>query len=137
MQNKRKRTILSWLVSGMMVSFFLIPSAIKLSGSARMLDAISVYGITEQGAWMLGILELTAAVGLLFPKTRFWSALVLMLVMLGAVGVHIVHGDLLRALLPLGMIGVLMIFGANIRRVEPCRAYHSARRNYQTQDSWL
>jgi len=82
-------TIVIWILSGLASLAFLAAGGSKLAGAAPMVDAFAKLGVGQWFRYVTGLLELTGAVGLLAPKYRFYAALLLAAVMVGAVATHL------------------------------------------------
>lgn len=103
-----------WALAGILSLFFAGGAAGKLVGSQEMVEAFHAWGYPEWFMYMVGAVEILGAMLLLFPRKnmlgapfRFWGALGLAVIMVGAVGTHIVHAEYLSALLPVGLMALL------------------------------
>jgi len=94
-----------WLAALLSASVFLVAATAKLAGV--MDQNFERWGYGGRFALVVGVLELLGALGLLLPRTAGWAALGLSLVMIGAIGTHVANGEIIAALLPAGMLGLL------------------------------
>ncbi len=78
-----------------------------LAGSAKFLNAaawtkmFSNWGYPVFFSYVIGLLEMAAAIGLFIDKTRLYSVYLLTMIMLGALGTHLVHSEFHRLTGPL------------------------------------
>jgi uncharacterized membrane protein YphA (DoxX/SURF4 family) len=87
-----------WVVAGSLAVFFAIGGWMKLAG--RFDSLFTHWDYTLDTARMIGILEITGAVGLLFKRTTGWSAVGLITIMLGAAGTMLVYGEYVWLIAP-------------------------------------
>jgi uncharacterized membrane protein len=80
-------TIFIWIVSALLALEFLFVGGLK----ARGVDAATAAqaGFSPAFLRFIGASELAGAAGLMVPSLRVWAAVGLVLVMVGAVGVHV------------------------------------------------
>ena len=94
-----------WVVSGLLAAFFLIGGVAKLVG---LMDPVfSRWGYTLDTPRLLGTLELTGVLGLLFKRTAGWSAVGLGVIMLGALWTHLAHHEYIWTVAPITVILLL------------------------------
>lgn len=98
MKTSRVRTIVAWIIAGVLAALFLLASLGKLTGA--MTEMFGAWGYAPWFAYLIGVLELAGAVGLLIPRFSRFAILGLECIMLGAVYTHLVHDEGLRALVP-------------------------------------
>ena len=94
-----------WLSALLSSLVFLAAATAKLTGV--MTAQFEAWGYAPSLAILVGVLELSGAIGLLLPRAAGWSALGLSVLMLGAIGTHLVHAEAAAALLPAGILGLL------------------------------
>jgi putative oxidoreductase len=104
-QTRRIINLALWLAALFTAALFIVTGAAKLNG--MMTDQFSVWGYGASFALAIGMLEFIGAIGLLIPRTAGWAALGLSVVMLGAIGTHVAHGDYIAALVPVALLGLL------------------------------
>jgi putative oxidoreductase len=61
----------------------------KLPGVSAAVKEFEMIGFGQWFRYVTGILEVTGAIGLLIPKYRFWAALLIATIMLGATMINI------------------------------------------------
>lgn len=61
----------------------------KLTGAPAMVALFTKIGFGDWFRYLTGILEVIGAVGLLIPRTSFYAACLLAIVMVGAIGFHL------------------------------------------------
>lgn len=103
-----------WALAGILALFFAGAAVAKLVGSQEMTEAFHAWGYPAWFRYVVGAGEILGAILLLFPHKnmlgaplRFWGAVDLVVIMVGAVGTHIVHAEYLGTLLPFGLIALL------------------------------
>ena len=93
----------SWILAILLGAAFLLAGISKLTGAATPMFA--GWGYPAWFAVLIGILEVAGAFGLLFPRTTRPAVLGLGVIMVGALGTHLVNGEPLESIRP-------VIFGA-------------------------
>jgi len=78
-----------WLVGAgpltLLLAFvFAFVGAVKLMGAPGMVEEFTQIGIGQWFRYVTGILEVGGAIGVLIPKSRFYGALLIAIVMAGA-----------------------------------------------------
>jgi uncharacterized membrane protein YphA (DoxX/SURF4 family) len=104
-------TIAIWLLSGLLAFGFGFAGINKFRGQG-MVRAFRHWGYPDGFVYVIGALEMLLAAGLLIPRVAPYAAGGLMVIMLGATGTHLAHGEsnwkvtvLLLALLTLLVLG--------------------------------
>ncbi len=82
--------ILAWILTIFLAVVFVLAGGVKLIGTRPMVQEFAQIGIGQWFRYLTGILEVTGAIGLFVPKYRFWAALQIAAVMVGATVVNIV-----------------------------------------------
>jgi uncharacterized membrane protein len=82
--------VLAWILAVLLAIVFTYAGGIKLIGARPMVQEFAQIGIGQWFRYLTGILEVSGAIGLLIPKYRFWAALQIAAVMVGATAVNIV-----------------------------------------------
>ena len=103
------RLITLWIVSGLLALAFLGAGGAKLAGAAAMVQLFGKVGLGQWFRYLTGLLEVTGAFGLLIPRYAFYAAILLALVMVGAVTTHlaIIGGSPLPAVALLALSGTI------------------------------
>ena len=86
------RLITLWILSGLVALAFIGAGSAKLAGGAAMVEAFDKVGLGHWFRYFMyftGLLEVAAGIGLLIPRYAFYAALLLVIVMVGAVMAHV------------------------------------------------
>ena len=83
------RVILGWVLCLLLALAFLMAGGIKLLSKPVMVREFEQVGLGQWFRYFTGILEVTGAIGLLVPKFSRWAALLLAVVMVGALVAHL------------------------------------------------
>jgi len=75
---------LSWVLAILLAVGFTFFGGVKLVNSPAMVREFTQIGFGQWLRYFTGILEVTGAIGVLIPKFRFWAALQIATVMVGA-----------------------------------------------------
>lgn len=94
-----------WLAALFSATLFFVAATAVLNGSLN--AQFAAWGYDANFALAIGVLEFIGAVGLLLPRSAGWAALGLSVIMLGAIGTHVAHGEYLLALMPATVLGLL------------------------------
>jgi putative oxidoreductase len=90
--SSKGRLVTLWFLSGLVALAFIGAGGAKLAGGAAMVKAIEKIGL---GPWFqyfmyfTGLLEVTAGIGLLISRYAFYAAVLLAVVMIGAIIAHV------------------------------------------------
>jgi putative oxidoreductase len=76
--------VLAWILAILLAIAFTLAGGIKLIGVPGMVQEFEQIGLGQWFRYFTGALEVSGAIGLLIPKVRFWAALQIGLVMVGA-----------------------------------------------------
>jgi uncharacterized membrane protein YphA (DoxX/SURF4 family) len=117
------RSIVVWIVSVLLAAVYFFVGGMKLAGGQMMIDEFVRYGYAGWFMYVVGAAELTGALLLLIPRTALYGAIVLSVVMIGAMYTHLTHQEAPNALGPL-VLFILLLFVAASRRgtAVPARA---------------
>ena len=84
--NSRKgRLITLWTLSGLVAVAFIGAGGTKLAGVPAMVEMFAKVGLGQWFRYVTGLLEVAGAIGLLIPRYAFYAAVLLGIVMVGAV----------------------------------------------------
>ena len=83
------RLITLWILSGLAALAFIGAGGSKLAGAAAMVAMFDKVGLGQWFRYVTGLLEVAAGIGLLMPRSAFYSAVLLALVMAGASTAHL------------------------------------------------
>jgi putative oxidoreductase len=81
--------ILAWVLAVFLAIVFTFAGGVKLIGARAMVQEFAQIGIGQSFRYCTGILEVSGAIGLLFPNYRFGAALQIAAVMAAATAVNI------------------------------------------------
>ena len=101
--------VLLWVLQIAAAGMFLLAGLPKLSGNAQMVGMFKAIGVGQWFRYLTGTLEVMGAILLLIPRTSGLGALILVVVMIGAVMTHpfILGGSPLMAIIFLVVTGVV------------------------------
>ncbi len=89
----KRRTIALWVLSGLLAALFLMAGGSKLAGVERHVQGFEHWGWPDWMRLVVGAVEVTSAVLLLIPRTAFFGAGTLVVVMAGATYTHLFRAD--------------------------------------------
>jgi uncharacterized membrane protein YphA (DoxX/SURF4 family) len=78
------KSVLAWVLSILLAIAFTLAGGIKLISVPGMVQEFAQIGLGQWLRYFTGVLEVSGAIGLLIPKVRFWAALQIAVVMVGA-----------------------------------------------------
>jgi uncharacterized membrane protein YphA (DoxX/SURF4 family) len=78
-----------WVLQALLALAFVGAASGKLSGKPEMVALFDAVGIGQWFRYVTGLLELTGALLIVLPRTKFFGAALLSLVMVGAVLTHL------------------------------------------------
>jgi uncharacterized membrane protein YphA (DoxX/SURF4 family) len=98
-----------WVLQIAAAGMFLMVGFLKLSGNPQLVGLFEAIGLGQWFRYLTGTLEVAGAILLLIPRTSGLAALMLVVVMVGAVITHlfIVGGSPLMAIILLIVTGVI------------------------------
>jgi len=99
MTSSRIRPALAWILIVLLALLYSLAALGKFSGAQ--LDMFTGWGYPVWFMYGIGVLELAGAIGLLIPATTRWAIYGLSLIMVGAAGTHLFHGEGLKVIRPL------------------------------------
>jgi putative oxidoreductase len=79
-----------WVVQGLLAFAFLGAASGKLLGKPEMVALFEAIGVGQWFRYVTGLMELTGAILIVVPRTKFFGAALLSTVMVGAVLTHLV-----------------------------------------------
>jgi putative oxidoreductase len=83
------RVVLGWILCLLLAFVFLMVGGMKLSSKPVMVQEFNQVGLGQWFRYFTGTLEVIGAVSLLVPKFSRWAALLLAVVMVGALVAHL------------------------------------------------
>jgi uncharacterized membrane protein YphA (DoxX/SURF4 family) len=84
-RRQQVRKILGWILAILLGLEFLAAGALKLINNPVMVDMFNVVGLGQWFRYFTGVLEIIGGVGILIPRFSRRAALLLAVIMLGAV----------------------------------------------------
>ena len=82
------RVVFGWILCLLLTFVFLLFGGMKLVGKPVMVQEFNQVGLGQWFRYFTGTLEVAGAIGLLIPKVSRWAALLLGVVMVGALVAH-------------------------------------------------
>jgi len=83
------RLITLWILSGLVALAFIAAGGVKLAGAPAMVELFDKVGLGQWFRYFTGLLEVAAGIGLLFSRYAFHAAVLLAIVMAGAIIAHV------------------------------------------------
>ena len=83
------RLITLWTISGLTALAFIGVGSGKLAGTSEMVELFDKVGLGQWFRYVTGLLEVVGGIGLLIPRYAFHAAVLLAVVMVGAVIAHV------------------------------------------------
>ena len=83
------RLITLWTLSGLIAVAFISAGGAKLAGVSVMVEMFDKVGLGQWFRYFTGLLEVAGAIGLLIPRYAFYAAVLLAIVMVGAIIAHV------------------------------------------------
>jgi len=93
------KPIASHVVAGIMSVVFLGEGLAKMIGTPGLAEHFEHWGLPLWFMGVVGVFEVVAAILIAIPKTRFFGAVMICALMVGATGTHERHEEALSALL--------------------------------------
>jgi uncharacterized membrane protein YphA (DoxX/SURF4 family) len=110
------RSITVWIISVLLATVYFFVGGMKLSGGQMMVDEFVRYGYPGWFMYVVGAMEVSGAILLLIPRTAMYGAMVLSVVMIGAIGTHLTHQEAPNAIGPLVLFALLLFVAASRRQ---------------------
>jgi putative oxidoreductase len=103
------RLLILWILSGLVALVFIGAGGAKLAGAGVMVDMFAKVGLGQWFRYFTGLLEVAGGIGLLTSRHAFYAALLLAIVMVGAIIAHltILGGSPAPALVLLILSGII------------------------------
>ena len=95
--------------------FFLMAGGTKILNPDAHAENFANWGYPLWFLYVTGLIEVGGAIGLLIPAARFYSTLVLMATMVGAVVTHLRAGEIGAVPVPLVLLALLMVLARTLR----------------------
>ncbi|MDP9115574.1 MAG: DoxX family protein, partial [Acidobacteriota bacterium] len=81
----RVRLVVVWILQLLVAAAFIRVGVSKLASSPPMVDLFAKIGLGQWFRYLTGTLEVAGGIGVLIPRLSLYAALLLVLVMLGAI----------------------------------------------------
>ena len=103
------RLITLWMLSGLIALAFIAAGVAKLASIPAMVEEFDKVGLGQWFRYFTGFLEVTAGIGLLISRYAFYAAVLLAIVMVGAIIAHLTVLDSSPAVpvVLLGLTGII------------------------------
>jgi uncharacterized membrane protein len=100
-----------WMCAIFLAVAFVFVGILKLGGPAavRWTERFVQWGYPANAQYVVGVLEILGGVGVLIPKWRRAAAATLAVLMIGALGTHVVHAEFRRLIPPLVLGGLAFL----------------------------
>jgi hypothetical protein len=108
----------AWLAAAgrvLLAAFFLFAAARNLGGDERMAADFRRWGYPDSFRALVAAVQAVAALLLLVPSTAFLGLAALAVVLVGAVGTHVLHDPVATAASPAAFLVVVAALGAYYR----------------------
>lgn len=105
--SKNKGNFSASIIIYLLVIMYFSTGISKLISAESQITNFETWGYNTTFMYVIGAAEVIGAIGLLIPRTRFVSVLVLSTIMLGAIGTHLINGEYLNFLLPFVLLIIL------------------------------
>jgi putative oxidoreductase len=83
------RLVTLWILSGCVAIAFIGAGGAKLAGVPVMVEMFDKVGLGQWFRYFTGLLEVAGGIGLLMPRYAFYAAVLLAIVMVGAIVAHL------------------------------------------------
>jgi putative oxidoreductase len=87
--SRKGRLITLWTLSGLVALAFIGAGGSKLAGVPVMVEMFDKVGLGQWFRYFTGLLEVAGAIGLLIPRYAIYAAVLLAIVMVGAIIAHV------------------------------------------------
>lgn len=114
-QTPKWKRVAAWIVCGLLAVAFLGSGGSKLAGVPMHVENFARWGYPQWFRVVVGGVEVAAAALLLVPRLATYAAAALVLVMVGAVGTHVMNGEWVENAAPL-ILGGLSVWAGLMRR---------------------
>lgn len=110
----RVRSVAVWAGAIFLAVAFVAVGLSKFEGTSAMrwAERFQQWGYPASAAYVVGALEMLGGLGVLIPRWRRVASLTLVILMTGALGTHLVHGEFIRLIPPLVLGGVAFLITA-------------------------
>ena len=117
MKNKKIVTYSTWILKIILGLLFLAAGAGKFLADHIWIEKFSDWGFPDKFYIFIGLIEILAAILLFIPKLSKYAAIVLIIIMIGAVGTHIIHNQIAEIIRPVIFLILLSIHLVLYKRI--------------------
>lgn len=121
MKSGKMKRVGLWTFIGFLSVAFVLSGTMKFV-KPEVAEQFARWGFADWFRVLIGLTEIAGGLALLAPRTTFYAAGALSVVMIGAVGTHLVHAQAAHAVAPLVLLGLLLTAGyarRPVKRVPP------------------
>ncbi len=86
---------------------FVLAGGVKIFKAKPMVDQFKEFGLPDFGVQLVGVLEVVCAIGLLIPPITIYAAILLIILMIGAVFNHVKTKHNIPTIAPAFVLGIL------------------------------
>jgi uncharacterized membrane protein YphA (DoxX/SURF4 family) len=104
-----------WSLTGLLACLFAFSGSMKFI-HPEAAKQFATFGYPDRFRIVIGVVEAGGALALLLPRTAYYGAAALAVVMAGAVFTHLWAGEVTQAVVPLALFGLLALVGYARRR---------------------
>ena len=120
MPSTKVKTIVSWVLQVPLALLYLLTASSKVIGAPEVVEMFRNWGLPDGFHLVIGVLEAAGGIGLLIPRLAGYAALGLCGVMIGAGLTHVMNGEGLQVLRPIGF-GVALAAVVLLRKPWPLK----------------
>ena len=119
-----------WACAIFLALVFTYAGILKLEGisAVRWAERFAHWGYPAHTYYVIGVLEILGGIGVLIPRLRRAAALLLVIVMAGALCTHAIHGEFGRFIPPLLLGGLALLLLRASGSTVSLKAGHSGQR---------
>ena len=107
----KSKTIALWVAGGLLAALFVLAGSMKFANAEEAGEQFARFGYADWFRVLIGAVEIGAGLALLIPRSTFYAAAALGVVMAGAVFTHLRQGEIPHSAVPLALLVVLVIIG--------------------------
>jgi uncharacterized membrane protein YphA (DoxX/SURF4 family) len=105
----RGKTIALWVASGLLAALFVLSGSMKFVNAEEAEKLFAKSGYPDWFRVLIGVIEIGGGLALLIPRTTFYAAAALAVVMAGAVFTHLRQGEIPQSAVPFVLLLVLVV----------------------------
>jgi putative oxidoreductase len=107
------RSAAVWVLRVLLAALFVIQGVVKLTGSPGWISRFRAWGYPDYFYVAVGVAELAGALLLLIPRLSRFGAALLIVVMVGATGTHLIHHEpqVITTLAIIALLAIVLYLG--------------------------